>query len=753
MTYLKASLRVRRVALVSVFVFIAVPLLIVSACGPGWEPDVFVPSHQPHASTDYAKGQLGVLQPGYYIAEKIAAYRYLNGGTLNAAEQAQWSDASSWGLNHEGDVSMGVNAWVGARAEVAPALQLAEVKSIGQDQNFESGQGAAKLSITIFNCGNSAFTTAAATLRDRVKQWGAASANIKDWLAAQDAVFSNCTAKGMMPAAATADAPLLLRQDRAYQTAAAKFYAGDYDGAEKAFLVIAQEAASPWSRWGLYLSARCLVRKAAFAARMTGDPYSGTMASFDMPLLQAANARLQDAMAQAKDDSIRHAVQAEIDFVAVRLTPEKHLERVAVLLAGPRHDAEFGQHLVDLRFLLDHGSLSAPVANVPLVQWMSATGSSFKTEKTGAPETSLAHWKQNRSLPWLIAALQDSSSADAELVAAATKVPENSPAYVTAQFHRARLMLVANDLADARELTAHVLSVVKNDPASTNALLVLRMQTAGSLDTFLTDAPRTAVEINSEAANEVPCVNPKTITDCTSKIPALQFDSDAANAFNEKLPLALWVEAAKNPALPQNLRDAVSLAGWTRAVMMGDADLAKQFAPTLPPKLRQSVGESIGFAATLAILRAPGLRPYLQAGVQRSLTWYVRDSFRDNWWCQKPSSGGTVDGRTTPDLAAWKGLSFLTASHKEAATREGTALDASPNGALFVGRRAIDHVRTNAAEANAAETLALVVNATHYGCFRNDDEKTKSALSKEAFNLLHSRYGGTRWAAQTRYYY
>ncbi len=51
------------------------------------------------------------------------------------------------------------------------------------------------------------------------------------------------------------------------------------------------------------------------------------------------------------------------------------------------------------------------------------------------------------------------------------------------------------------------------------------------------------------------------------------------------------------------------------------------------------------------------------------------------------------------------------------------------------------------------EALALVVRATHYGCFRNDDEKKKAALSKEAFNQLHKRYPNSTWAQQTKYYY
>jgi len=42
------------------------------------------------------------------------------------------------------------------------------------------------------NCQAEAFTTAAATLEERIKLFGADSPKTREWLAAQDVVFSNC---------------------------------------------------------------------------------------------------------------------------------------------------------------------------------------------------------------------------------------------------------------------------------------------------------------------------------------------------------------------------------------------------------------------------------------------------------------------------------------------------------------------------------------------------------------------------------
>jgi len=91
--------------------------------------------------------------------------------------------------------------------------------------------GGSKQEIGILNCNDAAFSTAVTTLTDRTKRWGAASADLKDWVAAQDAVFSNCSREGVMPQDTSAGASALLKQDRAYQIAAAQFYAMKYDEA------------------------------------------------------------------------------------------------------------------------------------------------------------------------------------------------------------------------------------------------------------------------------------------------------------------------------------------------------------------------------------------------------------------------------------------------------------------------------------------------------------------------------------------
>ena len=146
--------------------------------------------------------------------------------------------------------------WLEARQKVAgvgAAPQISVYRHREKPNEYE----------TYINCQKDAFETAAATLSERAKKFGADSSVMKDWVAAQDSVFANCSEGQHIPAAPPADADALIRADRAYQIAAAKFYSGSFDEAKTSFDTIARDASSPWRQTAAYLSARALVRKAS----------------------------------------------------------------------------------------------------------------------------------------------------------------------------------------------------------------------------------------------------------------------------------------------------------------------------------------------------------------------------------------------------------------------------------------------------------------------------------------------------------
>jgi tetratricopeptide (TPR) repeat protein len=731
----------------------AYPLLVVLACGPDFQAEVFTPGSHPEDTRVFATGKLGILQARYWQADKIVAYRYLIGGHLSPAEQAVYNPplpaAShlSWQAQQQAEQEQtAASRWVAARARFTRQT-LASAPS--PERIIEIPRPGFAERETQLNCPDNAFETAITTLQARAQSWGPQDAGLQDWITGQDAVFSNCSQAGTEPQPTPVHATQLLRQDRAYQIAAAHFYAMRYDQAIAAFASIAQDTSSPWSRWGEYLAARAEIRKASSTV-----PYAdwGERAEFDLSLLKSAQEHLQRAT-QTSDPQIRHAAMEELSFVNVRLEPQKHLNEAATALAGPSPDPDFARHLNDLRFLADHNV----TGDTDLLLWMGLAGES------GQKGDPWERWSANHSNPWLLSALavaKANSPQASVLLAAAAKLPADSPAYASAMYHSIDLLLQSGEREQARQQATTLLKTINGSgmAGSRNAVLALRMLTAPTFAAFLEDAPRTVMQSGStsQAAAVLLCDGRiSSAAVCVKQIPSAQFDQDAALVFNQQLPLALWVQAANAHTLPQNLTQAIAWAGWVRAIALHEDGLAQQLAPLLPETVRATARDSTGFPATLAMLRNPGLRPYIEQGVQRSASYSELDTFRDNWWCQKAGDGSnpTDNGSTAlsrPTLVP----AFVTPDEQEAARTQAAALNQLPNGVAWLGRRAIDYVQTHPDDPNAAESLALTVRATRYGCYLSPAEASpQKTISKEAFQLLHQRYPTSPWTAKTPYFY
>ena len=612
----------------------------VMACGPDFEPEVFVPANHPDAPARYAEGHLGILQPGYYHAELVVAYRYLAGGRLSEAEKAVYVPPQSHdtGGYEKRSGPMANESWQIARTGFAMLSPVLSAEPVAQDRIVETQRTGYVERSSELNCPDAAFTTATATLAQRAKAWGLNSPELAEWMRGQDAVFSNCEKPGSMPAAAQAGWSAGLKRDREYQIAAAKFYAADYDGAVQDFVSIGKDKASPWSRWGEYLAARAEVRKAASTTKAADY---GQLANFDKEGMKAAQTRLSNLQKETKDGEILHAAAAELEFIQVRLEPVKRLDSAGVALAGPGPDAAFERDLTDLDFLMDHHV----TGDSDLTRWITGmqSGGALADAKAATPTwTVLSQWRERRTTPWLVAALARTHVSDAdgaELMAAAAKVPRDSPAYADVNADRIGLLLTAGTKADARTLADSMLAAAGPEisPATRNAFLGERMRTARNLSEFLADAPRTMIESESSPASMAGCTSYAIGQACGKTIPPLQFDQDSADSFNKRMPMAVWEEAAHSSALPANLHDGVAWAAWMRAVALGNDAAAKQMSALLPAAVKKTAGESDGFPATLAILRNPGLRPYLDQGVQRSVSY-------DRWTRFAITGAGAVDG-------------------------------------------------------------------------------------------------------------
>jgi hypothetical protein len=221
----------------------------------------------------------------------------------------------------------------------------------------------------------------------------------------------------------------------------------------------------------------------------------------------------------------------------------------------------------------------------------------------------------------------------------------------------------------------------------------------------------------------------------------MQFDDDSAGFFNRQASLALWKEAAGSSALPENMRRALVLAGWARSVVLNDADSARTFAAMLPadPKTGMTIPREPSFPAWLTLLRNPGLRFYLDDGLQRSQSAQLLDETRENWW---PANFLQPGGAPAQTVAA----NFLTPSEINEAKQQLEKLMAVPSGTSWLGRRVIDYAKSNPRDEDVPEALHLVVRASRYG-------PSDSAISREAFLLLHRAYPESRWSKETPYHF
>lgn len=763
------------------------PLTAALACGPDFSPDVFVRKNRPDVPAEYVAGKLGLLQPSFARADLIVAYRYLTGGTLDPAEQKGWSPTYSaqeslWSPDPSflaENSHTAVDQWMAARRQYPGApkdnIQQEKVTSThsadgGVDQSYFT------------NCQDDAFTTAVATLKSREAAWGKASANLKNWLQAQDMVFANCAGGPVPPAAAPPGSPALLVSDRAYQIAAAHFYEMHLNRAHREFVAISKDKSSPWQPIAGYLAARTLVRQAFFTGAAIGAP-----SGYNPDLMVAAAEELKAYLAAGPPPGMQKAAKAELALIDIRTYPTQRARQLSSLLTGPQNDPDYGQNLKDLLWFIskntpdglraqpdDEGNPNDPksieeadAARVkaydatksirqisPLIDWTLT----YESLDPAAANHALNMWQKTKTMPWLVAALAlmpDNATPAPALMAAAADVPMSSSAWTTVSFHRVRLLLASGQTAQARAALSKALPYVVGQayPSSINAFHGWAMRGAETLDQFLVYAPRTMLLNNSQAwyaddqCRSIIKQNKKRHYNCVAVGPQ-QIDEDTAKLFNYQFPLPVWLVAAQSPSLPAHVRQAIAMDGWTRAVLLDDKEHEAAFLLLLPSDLQTQAQNGSGLAPLLALVGNPGLSPYLNGGTQRNYSYDFVESYSDNWCYDAKASVPGIEP------------TFLNATELKNGKEEAAAL--APVDESTLGRRVLDYVTANPKDPRAAEALYLILRMVRYGCaspispkdvqdmsWEPQSQKSEAVklfeLRKDASKLLRERYASSPW--------
>ena len=692
-----------------------------AGCGPFLMDLEFTTYHGP-TPAERAAGQIGVLRPHYYREPLVLAYRALS-GLPAVAEPAAVETRST---------SSPMEAWLGARRQVKGASALARIDT---DKTLPGSEYQ-----SFPNCLDGAFENAAATLRARVQQWGAADARTAEWLRGQDQVFENCAGGSKIPGP-LGDGDAGAAADRRYQIAAAEFYALEFDQARADFEKIAADRASPWREMAPYLAARASLRQ-------------GTIQKDDSRLRDAVR-RLGDIVNDPAQQKMHAQARRLLEFARARIEPGARLAEIGAELTKPAPE-NFRGLLTDYTTIWDRmeeAKRSPPVDDSELADWIVAT------QKGG---DALAKWRQRRTLPWLVTAVMWSDPArpmPGDLASAARGVAAGSPAYATVTYYSIRNLIRLGQTDEARQWSERALAAKPSDSFA-NLLRSERLRMARDWGEFLRYAARKPVaegsdDLQMEEAFEGARTGKR----------AAALDEDSVRPLNGEVPLALWIDATRNDALTRLVRGDIARAGWVRAVVLGDEPAAKTLAgrvSDLSPEFAKEMGAYVAeqdaaarkFAAVFLMLRAPGFEPEIRAGAGRTTPVAKSDIFRDNWWALENETHGREavhealndlypQNRPGPD-------GFITGEQRRAGEGERKKLaETAANGVNWLAREAIAWARSHGQDPRVPRALHLVVEATHYG---PADEGTHE-FSRQAFEMLHQKYPASEWTKKTKYWY
>jgi hypothetical protein len=737
---------------------LAMPGAIYS-CGPWFDEAIFVPGGMPQTSPpEFAAGKLGIVLPTLRRSYLIVAYRYLSGLKLSGAQQHDAVDVWNRSMGPAGppfgSEHAASEAWAKAREQVEGSVHVEPVDTyapVSSEQRYDF----------FLNCPEDAFKAAQVTLAARVQKYGRASAAVKDWLAAQDQVFSNCDGKAYVVPAVLESADPLLRADRNYQIAAAKFYGRDFDAAAAAFEAVAKDPSSPWAPSGGYLASRALIRKATLGAAESER--------FNAAAMKAAQQKLEGVLNDPRAANVHGAARSLLDYIRFRTEPAKRVAELEQLMLKPDPGPGFKQHLWDYVLLVSQGEQAEDLSDWVKTFYVEPTLAQplglVRPAEQENTKRALAQWRAGNSLPWLVAALRLTDPNDAsvpELLEAASKVPAASPGYLSVRYYALRIMARGKQQDAARKELDTLLSrpEEKLPRGSRNLLNDERQQLSVNLADFLTHGAEVPAHIGVAWADGEEAFDEERGESERSKQGKEQafFTDSSAQVLAQRMPLSLLVESAKSPVLPASLRREVARSTWTRAAVVGNMAVADELEPALAEldnplwKLMERFrsakeNEDKKFEAALVTLQNPGLSPYVRTGLLRSATLGEIDNYRDNWWCEPTAAGSTSfrrdrDPQTPPPL--FLSPNDLAALNKETAKLAGSGV--APN---YLTAEVLAFAKLHPEDERVPQALHLAVRSTRYGC--TDAETTH--WSEKAFRLLHERYPKSDWTEKTKYHF
>jgi hypothetical protein len=368
---------------------------------------------------------------------------------------------------------------------------------------------------------------------------------------------------------------------------------------------------------------------------------------------------------------------------------------------------------------------------------------------------SVESWRKTHNPAWLIPAIAGGPEIDLpELLQAARGIAPDAPAYESVVYYAIAREIGRGHLEEARRWADRALS---HDllRSSRNLIAAQRTRIARDWNEFLRFGLRRPEPGTAEFEDHEISLDKTPMPSGTAAV----FDGDVIALFNARVPLSLWVDAARNPILPAHMQLRIAQAGWIRAVLLGKGEEARKLmerAVALQPEaaevargfLSAREPEEARFAALFIVLRTPSLVPRLAipdiSTPNLAAPRYLggeRWGFRSGCWSPEAPK---------PKQALAPVSRFLSAAQLTRGEAEWTQIrPTEPWDATYLARQTVDWAHQHPDDRRVPEALHRAVLATRWRC--GDPETGK--YSKQAFDLLHRQYPKSDWTARTKYWY
>lgn len=228
-------------------------------------------------------------------------------------------------------------------------------------------------------------------------------------------------------------------------------------------------------------------------------------------------------------------------------------------------------------------------------------------------------------------------------------------------------------------------------------------------------------------------------------------DEDVARRLYRHLPLAELAALIGRPDFPAALRTPHLEVVFTRALLLEDWAIADKLASqvaaprqTTQPLYRRYLAAAKPadkkLAAALILANTPELNPMP-----------IGDSGAIDYWGCHGDSGTTGEAGVDPLLGA--PALFLSDGAQAAAARERRSLEALPIRTRWLAEALLAWAATKPDEAEAPKALHFLVASTRMECLGSERKTSAPNHSRRAFELLHSLWPRSEWAAKTKYWF